>query len=325
MNLIDKYVAEVGKHLPLLQGRKDVEQELKSTLEDMLEDRAQATGRPRDEALTLELLKEYGSPRKIASGYNTHPYLIGPRMFPFFLMVLKIVVAVVVTVLLVLAGFRAATLTPSTVGELMQVIGEGLGSALSAAVAAFGNVVLVFAILERVLPEKEIGGFSDDEAWDPAALAAQPDRDEVKRGELIVELVFTFIGLAFLYGLFSPLHFTDEFTKFIPWLSATLFAEIALNVYLLSNGTWNALARVGKVLIEAASLAITFILFRTPGLTLFTNESLLSFVNFSDELSGIVLVANYTFKVVLIIVLIIQGIELAKALYGLLRINYRTN
>ena len=325
MNLIDKYVAEVGKHLPLLKGRKDVEQELKSTLEDMLEDRAQATGRPRDEALTLALLKEYGSPQKIASSYNPHPYLIGPRMFPLFLMVLKIVVAVVVTVLLVLAGFRAVTLTPSTVGELMQVIGEGFGGALSAAVAAFGNVVLVFAILERYLPEKAIGGFSEDEAWDPAALAAQPDPDEIKRGELIVELVFTFIGLAFLYGFFRLPLFTDEFAQFIPWLSATLFAEIALNIYLLSNGMWNTLARVGKVLIEAASLAITFILFRTPGLTLFTNESLLSFVNFSEEISGFVLLANYAFKVALIIVLIIQGIELAKALYGLLRINYRTN
>ena len=48
MNLIDKYVAEVGKHLPLLKGREDIEKELKSTLEDMLEDRAGQAGRPRD-------------------------------------------------------------------------------------------------------------------------------------------------------------------------------------------------------------------------------------------------------------------------------------
>jgi len=35
MNLIDKYIAEVGKHLPRKQ-RADIEAEIRSTLEDML-------------------------------------------------------------------------------------------------------------------------------------------------------------------------------------------------------------------------------------------------------------------------------------------------
>lgn len=325
MNLIEKYVAEVGRHLPLIKGRKDVEQELKSTLEDMLEDRAQQTGRPRDEALTLELLQEYGSPQKIASSYNPHPYLIGPRMFPFFLRVSKIVVVVVVTVLLVITGIRAVTLTPTAAWEFMQVIGDGLSKTLSAAIAVLGNVVLVFAILERVLPEKEISDFRTEEDWDPASLAKQPDADQVKRGDLIAEVVFGFVGLAFLYGFFNLPIFTAEFAKFIPWLTVALLADIGLNIYLLANGLWNGFARAIKVLIEAASLALTVILFRTPGLTIFTNDSLLSFINFSDELARVVLIVNYSFRLTLIIILIIQGIELAKALYGLLRINYRTN
>ena len=50
MNLIDRYVTEVGKHLPR-KNRLDIETELRSTLEDMLEDRSQQTGRPADEAL----------------------------------------------------------------------------------------------------------------------------------------------------------------------------------------------------------------------------------------------------------------------------------
>jgi hypothetical protein len=112
MNLIDRYVSEVGKNLPLLNGREDIEKELKSTLEDMLEDRAQSSGRVRDEALEIEVLKEYGSPQKVAQTYNPHPYLIGPKLFPFFLFVLKIVLTVVVSVMLVLAGIQAVTDTP---------------------------------------------------------------------------------------------------------------------------------------------------------------------------------------------------------------------
>jgi hypothetical protein len=323
MSLIERYVAEVGKHLPLLKGREDVEKELKSTLEDMLEDKAEQAGHPRDEAMEIELLKEYGSPQKIASSYNPHPYLIGPRMFPFFLMVLKIVLAVVVAVMLSISWVKAVASYPLFAADFMQIILQGFWNALSAALPAFGNVVLVFAILERALPDKEIGDFSNEKDWDPASLAKQPDPDMVKRGDLIVEVVFTVLGLAFLNGVFNLPIFTEEFAQFIPWINAVFLAEIVLDVYLLFLAKWNVLGRVGKVLIEAAGIAITVVLIRTPNLTIFSNESLLNFIKISGEAGNVALVAHYTTSITLIVVLIIQGIELAKALYGLLRINYR--
>lgn len=323
MNLIDKYVAEVGKQLPLLKGREDVEKELKSTLEDMLEDKEEQAGRPRDEAMEIELLKEYGSPQRIASSYNPHPYLIGPRMFPFFLMVLKIVLTVVIVVMLVLSSIKAVTAFPLFAADFMQVIMQGFGNALSTAIAAFGNVVIVFAILERILPEKEMGDFSNEKDWDPASLAKQPDPDMVKRGDLIAEVVFTALGLAFLNGLFNLPVFTKEFLQFIPWINAVFLAEIILDVYLLFTAKWNTPGRIAKVIIEAVGIAITVILIRTPNLTLFTNESLLNFIKISEEAGAAGLAAYYTTSITLIVILIIQGIELAKALYELLRINYR--
>jgi len=72
MKLIDRYVTEVGKRLPLVRGRVDIEKELRSTLEDMLEDRAQKSGKPADEAMEIELLKEYGAPQKVAETYNQY-------------------------------------------------------------------------------------------------------------------------------------------------------------------------------------------------------------------------------------------------------------
>ena len=65
----------------------------------MLEDRSRKAGRPVDEAMTLELLKEYGPPDKVAATYDPHPYLIGPRLYPFFIRVLKIVLSVLTIVL----------------------------------------------------------------------------------------------------------------------------------------------------------------------------------------------------------------------------------
>lgn len=338
MNLIDKYVAEVGKHLPLLKGREDIEKELKSTLEDMLEDKAEQAGRPRDEAMEIELLKEYGSPQKIASTYNTHPYLIGPRMFPTFLKVLKLVLSIVVIVLLVITVIQAATATSMQGPEFLEVIGKVFGTVLSAAVAVFGNVVLVFAILERTLPEKEIGDLSDNQEWDPASLAKEPSPDMIKRGEMSAEIVFTIIGLVVLnfYPQILGLNFTvdgkwvfvpilsEAFFGFLPWINLILLVEVILNTYLLRANRWSIATRVGKIIIEGVSLAITVILLRTPGLLGFTADSFANSPISAETAQTLVTVLNSMLPIALTVVLIIQGIEMAKALYGLLRINYKT-
>ena len=57
MKLIESYVAEVGKHLPR-KNRLDIEAELRSTLEDMLEDRSQHAEGMTEEALAAEAAAE---------------------------------------------------------------------------------------------------------------------------------------------------------------------------------------------------------------------------------------------------------------------------
>src|SRR5512135_3638107 len=141
MNIIDRYVAEVGKHLPG-KSRADIEAELRSTLEDMLEDRSQKQGRPADETLAIELLKEYGSPGKVAATYHPTQYLIGPRVYPFFLFVARIVFSVLTIVLLINLGVDLGRHALSG-AELAKAIGNGLLGILSAAIQAFGNMVLV--------------------------------------------------------------------------------------------------------------------------------------------------------------------------------------
>ena len=71
-------------------------------------------------------------------------------------MVLKIVTIVLVLVLLILMGIRAVTDTPFMGMEFVNIVGKGLTGVVSAVITAFGHIVLVFAILERVLPDSEI-------------------------------------------------------------------------------------------------------------------------------------------------------------------------
>jgi hypothetical protein len=154
MNLIDKYIVEVGKYLPR-KNRADIEAEIRSTLEDMLDERKQAEGGvlnesndQADEATIMELLKEYGSPREVAATYKTHQYLIGPRLFPIFEMVVRIVFTVVTVVSLVGLGVSLAK-TGFTGAAFIASVKDWFLSIVSALIAAFGNIALVFAIIER--------------------------------------------------------------------------------------------------------------------------------------------------------------------------------
>ena len=103
MKLIDLYVAEVGRRLPVKQ-RDDIQKELRSAIEDAVDDAARAQGRPADEAMAADVLRRYGAPEKAAASYLPPRYLIGPELFPAYLQVLGVVSAFVMLALAIAFG-----------------------------------------------------------------------------------------------------------------------------------------------------------------------------------------------------------------------------
>ena len=287
MKLIDRYVTEVGRRLPLVRGRKDIENELRSTLEDMLEDRARKAGRPADEAMELELLKEYGAPDTVAATYNPMPYLIGPRIMPFYLMVLKIVAAVVVTVLLVLTGIQIATRSPMTLVEFLTALGGGFSGIIGAFISAFGSVTLVFVLLERLVPASEFKTV-EGEPWDPSMLVKEPEEDSVKMWEPIAAIVFTAIALSIfnfnpqLIGIYTPSGdgwtvtpiFSEAFFRLLPWINLTWIGEIVMNGLLLRTLRWDVPTRLMSIGLKLAQIFIGFALLTGPSILAVTPESL---------------------------------------------------
>lgn len=332
MNLIDRYATEVGKHLPLVKGRKDIEKELRSTLEDMLEDRAQKAGRISDEAMEIELLKEYGPPREVAATYNPQPYLIGPRMFPFFLMVLKIVTLVITIVILVLTGVKIATMSPISGPEFAKAVGEGLLNIVSAVIAAFGNIVLVFALLERFVPAAEFK-MDEEKEWDPASLKEEPEPDEVKIWEPILAIGFTFIALSIfnynpqLIGIYTfsgsklsmmPL-LTDAFFRWLPWINIGWVVEIILNGFLLRTGRWTVLTRILSIGIKIFQIVIGFFLMTGPTILAVSPEALLATGIFDAEAAQILgTMAQDGVRGLIALIIFITGIDVIKAAYKLL-------
>lgn len=316
MNLIDRYVTEVGKHLPR-KNRLDIEAELRSTLEDMLEDRSQQTGRPADEALAEELLQEYGAPRKVAATYQTHPYLIGPRMFHIYTLVLRIVLFAV-TLGLSIATIVSLASSNLTSPELLQTLGEFVASLVGALVAAFGNVTLVFAILERVMPDTVLEG---EEKWTPAELTKAPDPSRVKTGDMIASIIFTVAALMIfnlypqMVGIWNNMNgvwtqiagLSDTFFRYLPWINLSGALTIALDVWLLQQGIWSALTRWIHIGLQIVGIAIAAAMLSGPSLLTIYSTSI-------DAEAGIALTKMFgaMVPVVLIIVIVVSVIEIVK-------------
>ena len=295
MKLIDRYVMEVGRNLPLVRGRSDIEKELRSTLQDMLEDRARKAGRPADEDLEMELLREYGAPDKVASTYNPAPYLIGPRMFPMYLMVLKIVLTVLTSVLLIVTVVQVMTQTPLTGASFVTALLKGLGDIFPALLSAFGSVTIVFAILERVQPTPDFE-LDEGKEWDPASLRKTPEPDDVKPAEAIAAIVFTIIALSFFnlkpdwIALFYsdgekftrlPL-LTEAFFRWLPLINLSWMIEILLNILLLRTGRWNRYSRLVAIGMKVLQIAIAVLMLTGPSILAITPESLQAAGIFGD-------------------------------------------
>lgn len=334
MSLIDLYVAEVGKRLPL-RSRKDIQAELRSTLQDMLDDRSQKAGRPADEAMESELLKEYGSPEKVAATYHRTQYLIGPRLYPFFVRVLQIVISVLSIVLLVTLGVKLGS-QPLTGMDLARAIGEGLANILGGAIGAFGNIALVFAVLERVLPPSEQESFKDGQAveWDPASLKQEAAKPEVRLWEPITRILFTVAALVIFnfYPQIVAVGFlrsgqwvsipvlTEAFFRWLPFMNILWVLQIGLNLVLLRQMRWQPVTRWANIAIELAGIGIGLGLLGGPAVVSLSQAALQSTGLFDTvqavSLSAIIAAAA---RLVIALIVVLQGAEVVKDVIRIIR------
>jgi hypothetical protein len=329
MNLIERYVSEIGKKLPR-KSRADIETEIRSTLEDMLEERSAKAGRPADDEMIRELLKEYGAPDKVAATYLPEQYLIGPKLFPIFLLVLKIVGTVLIVLTIIGTGIKIGV--DGLNGQAAALlIGRYLLEFISSLIAAFGNIVLVFAIIERVMPKAEYENELHGD-WDPAELSKDPDPDEVRPWEPIVTIAFTLLGLLVFnfYPQILGIYFTsndvpvfipvlsDAFFRMLPWINVTWLLNVGLYALLLRQGRWTPATRWFEIALKVAGIVIAYALLKGPSILALDVDALLKA---SIEPSAAALLVNMISQIVTIalaIAIIVGGIEIVKDVYKLL-------
>jgi hypothetical protein len=328
MNLIERYIQHVGKHLPE-KSREDVKREIRSLIEDSLEDRSRELERPIDEAMTVGVLREFGRPEKMAASYTPERYLIGPRLFPTFWLVVKIVTSVMLAIALVKFFIGLGQPDASFPRLLLQTLFEFGGSAI----AALGNVVVVFAILQYFMPE--LGHESEDEKdWDPLKLEKIEDGDQINRVELVFGITFSVIGLVLFNFVPELLGFSfvtdgewiflpalsDAFFTYLPWINILWGAEILLNLFLLIRGQWQTATRWVSITLKTATIILAGFMLTGPSLVgLNPQDMVASGLGFTPETAEtLISMLELGIKGTLLLIIGIDGIEIARRVYKLL-------
>lgn len=269
MSLFERYLAEVGRHLP--RGRRD---DILSELRSLLEDTFEALGGDRggsapDEEVAAEVLVEFGPPEQFAAAYLPgHQYLIGPRYFSSFLTTVKIcfwaVLGIVGTGLLfdLFSGF-------DSVLDLVRTVGASFNDLLSAAVSLVGMVVLIFALVERTTPGRDD---STDVDWDPRTLPQPKDPRRVDVPGTMVGMALAVIALVFFNLLPEKFCFHFDlgaenhtvpllgpaFAGRLPWLNLYLLFGLGLGILTIRQGRWGRGLRLCDFLVHLLVVVFFF-------------------------------------------------------------------
>ncbi len=324
--LIDRYLAAVSDILPAKQ-RKDTITEIQSLIQDALDDRSKAEGHAPDEAMMAEVLKQFGPPEKIVAPYLPEKYLIGPHLFPTFMLVIRIVLPIIAVLSLVgfwVAYSRTVSITPF---DLLTDILRSLGSALSTVVQAFGNIVLIFAILQWALPEFKFPTKAQE--WDPHSLKVISQPDKIKRGELITEIFFTLVGLIIFnfyldrVGIYNNINgtwtftpvLTSAFNPYIVWFDLLWVLTIIQDVILLRKGAWQTGSRMFSIVLSGFTIALAVSLISNIQY-IYTLQGALGLQGLEGMLHSLL---NQVLIFVFVIVIIVNAVKIVQMVWRIIR------
>lgn len=317
MNLIERYLQAIGRELPA-NRREDILKELRSSLYDAIEGAG-------DEAATEEraaaLIQEMGAPRDVAAGYYpAGQYVIGPALYPTFLMIVKIVVTVILSLQVVATGLSFA-LEQRQAQDLL----EAFGNLFTSIPSVVGYVVLIFWGIQRVGVQPEPEEPFNPRNLPPLESVAEP----VSRFEQIFSIVVNIVALTLLGyfvqagGFNFALFDNPVIRQYLPWLVATTVLGIAVDIILLWRGRWDTPIRIGAILVNLFDLGVLYVVLeghnawlRTAGVTesLFTLGDNPDFFFTNTQAAGMLL-----FQFGIAVAMIIIGVETAFYVYKLIR------
>lgn len=308
MNLIDRYVNEVGRRLPRKQ-RSDVQDELRSLLQDTMEDRF---GDQPTEDDVVALLEDFGSPEKMAASYRpSGQYLVGPELYPLFKIVLGAVL-LAVTIGLTAAFFMGAVVTTPEISDIGQRLLGYLDGYLKALTGSFALIVIVFAILQRLGVQPDL---DEKDEWNPRDLPDVKDVDVVGRAESIAGIAAAAVFLVLL-NVFSDrigivVSWRDEpilnniAQDNLVWLNLAIILGLLLNIVLLWKGRWHLYTRMAKLAID---LLWVYIIYQIVNALEAGKQTMID-AGLTEPLPGMIVTIGYVILAVVAIMIVVNFVK----------------
>lgn len=266
MELIERYVYDVTRRLPQSQ-REDVAEELRATINDMLA--AKLEEKKPTKKQVIEVLKELGSPEKLACEYeNTPQYLISPRWFRLYWKLLKQLILLVPPIVATIVSIVEVVETNRIFGSIATGVSAGIGTAIQ---IAFW-MTLVFAVLDRTGTSPEV----ESEEWSPETLPELPPKRQISIGDSVAGIVFILIVAGIVaYAATWPAwwaHVTAPVLDPELWGSWIMngflllaVASLLLEGWKLKVGNWVIVLTITNVLIDVAwATFLTFVILTQP-------------------------------------------------------------
>lgn len=255
-SLTDRYVSATVRRLDDEQ-RAEVERELRTTIEDMIDGRLEAGAPSRPDA-ERQVLAELGDPLRLAAGYSGRPlHLIGPAVYPQWRRVLGVLLSTLVP--LVTAVNLVVRLFVDDVASegLGPAVVSALGVGFMVAVNVVFWVTVVFALAER----GKVAGVDLD--WNPDQLPDDPAAGGVGLGETVASISFLVVAaLAIVWqqtsspvtadGASVPVLDPALWSGVLPWLLAVLAAECVVTLLAHRRGRWSTGLAVTEVALDLA-------------------------------------------------------------------------
>lgn len=328
MNLINLYVKEVGQRLPAA-SREDIEKEIRTLIDDTLEDETRDTGRPVDQQMIVDVLKRMGSPEKMAASYLPERYLIGPRIFPHYLTTLKIVLAIVS--ILAVTGLAVSAGISSRDGMgFAEMLGQVISGVFGAVFQAAAIVTLVFAMIEYFQPDIKLS----EDRWDPQAMKPQTDTERVSLvgGTLAVLFTILFAILINFYpqwvGISNMVDgqwrhapaLTEAFFRYLPWINLLWAAQIVKEIVLMARGRWTTSFRWADVFINLYTAVLAAIMLTGPAIVALDAQAFSRLGWGALDATALRELTNWFGISVRIVLGIIMGVSLMEIIKSLYRI-----
>lgn len=282
MDHIESYLEDIGQHLPE-KKREDIKNELMTVILDALEERVHIKGEYTEEDI-VTVLQELGSPEEVAERYTpAEKYLIGPKLFNLYLLVVMISSGAVLLGLVMSYSLRfiVESLT------LWEVFRGFFFGTLSSAVSIIGTVTITFALLEYFLPEddKKVVDLWWRE-WIPRNLSFLKTMIErIKTGERIntdlkvginesIGDFFFTLGALLLFNLIFFTPFIENRTgwrimdalnretlsSFRPFINTLWMMELIHYVILWKKRVWSMVSRIFSLFFSLASMTLLILL-----------------------------------------------------------------